>query len=41
MPALHKGTECYGLGSNKMLCKLPDGGTEKRDELGIKPFPTQ
>lgn len=41
MPAMHNGTECYGLGLNKMLCKHPDGGTEKSDELRIKPSPTQ
>ena len=37
MPAPHNGTECYGLGLNKMLCNHPDGGAERSDELWIKP----
>ena len=40
MPATHNGTECYGLGLNKMLYKHPDGGAEKSDERWIKPSPT-
>lgn len=41
MPGMHNGTECFGLGLNKMLCKHPDGSTDKSDELWMKPFPTQ
>lgn len=39
--AMHNRPECYGLGLNKMLCKHPDGDTEKYNKLWIKPFPMQ